>query len=242
MTLSESRFASCGTGIVVDQGGAMSITDTTFEACTQGLQVGTVAVPRSGDQSPFVDVTGSQFIDDTVGISMNGGTLSFTDSAITGGDASQSGIVVTSGTLTASDVAITGQAVSGVVAAMSNNDLFGVLDLTGLLIEGGQYGVLVRGAADGGSLRLTSSTVRDQTTAAVSFAIYSWVNHAITDSQLSVLSGFALEDVRIVPNTSTTFVTSTTLNGNTYTGEVQGPIAVPPDYRITNNQTIQFSP
>jgi hypothetical protein len=52
---------------------------------------------------------------------------------------------------------------------------------------------------------------------------------------LSVVSGFALDDVRDAALPANRFVQAfgTTLNGRSYDGQtVEGPASVPPDYRV----------
>ena len=61
-------------------------------------------------------------------------------------------------------------------------------------------------------------------------------------NQLSVVSGFALVDLRTDPSFRPTIdATGTTLNGNAYAGQlIQGPTALAPDYSIVADGSIQF--
>jgi hypothetical protein len=245
-TISDSRFSGCGTAILL-QAGELDLTGTTIEGCATGLQIGSGPLGEGGDWH----VASSQILDDTTGILLIGGGLLLEDTLIADDEAtvaaSERGVYVGSGDVLAIDVTIRGQDLAGIEAyrpsCCENTDRLAV-DLDGALIEGGQMGVQVHGTVDSGHLTMRSSIVRDQTVAAVSIAMEDGTLFDLSgDNQLSVVSGFALEDLRL--DNSLGFIVEAagiTLNGRSYAGQrVQGPASVPPDYRIVDDRgAIQF--
>ena len=134
---------------------------------------------------------------------------------------------------------IKGQALSGIEAFVSAAEPESArVTLADVLIEGGQYGVYLHGASQGGGLFMSSSVVRDQTVAAVSDGFGDEAGNNLGGAnQLSVVSGVALEDARIDPPVGAPIRASgITLNGRSYSGEVDGPAELLPDYRIIDDQ------
>jgi hypothetical protein len=245
VSVSRSRFSGCGTGIFADfglLGGDLRVENTTFEGCGRGMQI------NATESSPAAaTVTGSQFVDNTIGIGTSNATLSVTDTVIGDNEVtaapSEHGMLLGGRQLTATDVTITGQDVAGIEASMGGDDPVMSMELASVLIEGGQVGLRFDGFVDVGSLRMSSTIVRDQTVAAVSIGADDMgVIDLRGDNQLSVLSGFALEDARLSNITGSVIeAAGVTLNGNSYSGLVQGPASVPPDYRVVDFRgVIQF--
>jgi len=108
------------------------------------------------------------------------------------------------------------------------------LDIRDATIVGGRRGIYAHGFPDCGSLTLSSSILRDQTVASVTWDVHETCGVDLRGTnQLSVVSGYALEDLRNdVPFEASILANGITLNGRTYTGTVVGPADVPPDYRI----------
>jgi hypothetical protein len=158
--------------------------------------------------------------------------------------ASERGVVVENGRLELAFTTISGQNVAGVDAAVRGGDDARLDAVLGnLTIEGGQYGIRVHGPRQGGSLALLESTVRDQTVASVSFAVDGSFILAMDTFQiaLSVVSGFALEDLRQDADPENPIITvgdafPLLLNGRSYTelGLVSGPLEIAPDFRIVS--------
>jgi len=120
------------------------------------------------------------------------------------------------------------------------------VNLTEVLIEGGEYGVRLHGTPQGGQaggLVMRSTVVRGQTVAAVSSGFRGASSNDLDGTnQLSVSSGVALEDARIdPPRESPIRAVGITLNGTSFTGTVEGTTEVLPHYRIVDeNGAIQF--
>ena len=112
------------------------------------------------------------------------------------------------------------------------------------LIEGGEVGIDAQGVSAGVSLLLNESTVRDQTEAAVRIDVQddSFIN--LIDDELSVVSGYALDDAReeVWIGGETVGAEGTTLDGNAYDGQlIQGPVAIGADLRIVSVEAyVQF--
>lgn len=89
---------------------------------------------------------------------------------------------------------------------------------------------------------MTSSIVRNQTVAAVSYGFANAAYDFGGGNQLSVESGFALEDARVSPLfTEPIPAAGILLNGRPQSGLVRGPLEQPPDLRIDDPRSaIQF--
>jgi hypothetical protein len=255
LLVSRSRFTSCSTAIS-SSGREVVVTDSVIEGCEAGLRA--FGGFRSASQEVRVRVTRSEFVDNGLAIDLFNASAEVTASAIDDNEAtaatSQQGIQVCWGALTASDLTIAGQDVSGISGNgcdPGDDDVESILaiNLTRVLVEGGQFGIRTAGYADRGYLVMRSSIVRDQTVAALSIgqdADRYRTNYlsVAEDNELSVVSGYALEDAR-----SMTFEAvyiqagSVLLNGRTSTGVAEGPVDVPPDYRVLRpGSGIVFAP
>jgi hypothetical protein len=243
VSVTNSRFEACGTAI--NAGGVdMTLSDTVVEGC----EFGTRSRVLSDSRRPGLTIGDCEFIDNRVGISAAIGNASVTNTSISDNEAtaaaSEVGISIGITELAATDVTITGQDRIGVSGfASGGSDSHMGVDLTRLLVVGGERGVSLEGFVDAGHLRMSSSRIVDQTVAAVSVGL---VDLGVIDlrggNELSVLSGFALEDVRVTP-AAFVFIEAAgiLLNGRSYTGLVEGIASVPPDYRITDRSGgIQF--
>jgi hypothetical protein len=252
MSVTGSSFSSCWIGIEARGGSSdfannLVVTDSTFEGCDIGIWASTFRF-TFGTFPIGLTVTASEFIDNRVGIYLGYAQGFITDVDMIDDEAttltSETGIAVCSGDLTAANVTITDHDV-GVWAEGCGGefDASVQIELEGMLVERGRYGIATGGFTDDGHFILSGSTVRDQTAAAVSLGMVDVAYMTLTGgNQLSFLSGFALEDVREDP-VGGIYVDATgiLLNGNSYTGLVEGPVSVPPDYRVVSSSGgIQF--
>jgi hypothetical protein len=245
LSIADSRFASCGRGVRTEYGG-LAVADSTFEGCAFAIGAGT---GRHDPASQYMntEVVDCQFIDNEYGVLIYDGTASVTDTAFSDDETSAApagvGIFVGTGRVTATNVTMSGLDGAGVdvFGAGFDFDPYLNLEMTGVLIEGGAYGVRVDGYFDSGTVTLRSSTIRDQTAASFSIGALDVPYFDLSgDNQLSVTAGFALEDVRSENVIDPIQAAGLTLNGNTYAGAVEGPASVPPDYRIVERNVIQF--
>lgn len=255
LLVSRSHFTSCSTAIS-SSGREVVVTDSVIEGCEAGLRAS--GGPRSASQEIRVQVTRSEFVDNGVAIELFNASAEVTASAIYDNEAtaatSQQGIDVCWGALAASDLTIAGQDVSGISGNgcdPGDDDVESILaiSLTRVLVEGGQFGIRTAGYADRGILVMRSSIVRDQTVAALSIGqdadrFRTNFLSVAEDNQLSVVSGYALEDARSITFEAVYIQAgSVLLNGRTYTGVVEGPADVPPDYRVLRPDSgIVFAP
>jgi hypothetical protein len=163
--------------------------------------------------------------------------------------ATERGVLLENGDILVGFSTIRNQAVAGVEAAVRGAATGGRLQamIGHSLIEGGQYGVHFHGPGEPGWLFMSTSVVRDQTVAALSVNAPFITDLTICCNELSVSSGFALEDMRTQPGTDPIFAGgvepygTTLVNGTTFSGVVQGPVSLPPHYRIlSEGGAIQF--
>jgi len=227
-------------------GGRLQVTGTTFDGCSTG-----VALQSGGDGRVGLrgEITSSTFTDCETGLMLERGDLVIADTTIRGifPLASDRGVFVTGGDLEARGVTIAGHWRSGIEALLNSDDVLtaSTLTLADLTIEGGQYGVRLHGEAIRGGLRMSSSSVRDQTVAAVSLAIAGIDTYDLRGgNQLSVVSGVALDDAIVAPMFITPIeAAGIALNGRPMSdaGLQRGPIDRSPDFRIVDPQrSIQF--
>jgi hypothetical protein len=242
LDVSDSHFSNHGAGIRI-RAGRLRVRNTIFERGWTGVQL--VGV---GPGAVDAEISGGVFTDNGTGVAVRAGTLTMRDTRIVDDEstplASLQGIYIENGEVTATRVTISGQEQSGVEAFVFSSAV-GVVSLTDVLIEGGQYGVRFHGVPRGGRLFMRTTTVRDQTVAAVSNAFRgssSNSNDLNGSNQLSVVSGVALEDGRTEPRVGSPIrAVGITLNGRSYSGTVEGPAEVLPDYRIVaDNGAIRF--
>lgn len=236
VTLTDTDIVRCGTGVELQAATAV-VTGVTIDSCDTGLRL--IAL------SPWLEttvatVTASTLVDNTVGGLVANGALHVDDTMVYDDDAtaraSNDGFVVTDGVLDLDGVTITGMDRAGIEYS-SNSELAPVSELADTLIDGGPRGIYAAGGADCASLRMTTTTIQNQTLAAISWGIDDTCEVDLRGgNHLSVLSGYALEDVRPYPFPGANIkAAGLTLNGNTYTGFVSGPTDHPPDYRVTSS-------
>jgi hypothetical protein len=153
-------------------------------------------------------------------------------------------IRVENGSLSMTNAEIAGH-VTGVDIDTQATAGSGAVSLTMVTVMGGQVGIRVRAFDRGTNLQLISITSRDQTVAALEVDQLDFLDTA-GHSDLSVVSGFAIDDRRtvITPAGELMVVTATTLNGNSF-GEqlLQGPLSIGSDIRIASpDARWQFRP
>jgi len=244
--VADSVFTAAAIGIEAN-GGRVSIARTTFDRCFVG-----VFLDRGDGEPARAEILDSAFPDNQTGILLRAGRLAITGSSIEDTEApggSTRGIHIDGGgVLEATRVTIAGQEVSGIEAFVSRARVDSAsVTLRDVLIDGGQYGVRLRGSSEGGGLFMTSTTVRDQTVAAVSYGFARAVGYDFRGgNQLSAVSGgsaVALEDARVDPLFADPIpAAGIRLNGRSPpAGVVPGPTEQLPDYRIVDPRSaIEF--
>ena len=241
----DSTFTQGG-ACVRTTGGQFTVMNTRFESCSIGVLL------EKGDPSSEAvrgEILDSVFVDNQTGVKQRAGWLAVADTSIrqTAGSSGpfDRGIHINGGELEATRVTIAGHGAAGIEAFVSAAEVDSArVTLADVLVEGGQYGVYLHGSSEGGGLFMRSSIVRDQTVAAVSLGFARAVRHDLNgNNTLSVVSGVALDDARVDPIFRTIEAAGMTLNGKSYTGLVDGPAELLPDYRIVDDRgLIEFSP
>jgi hypothetical protein len=247
VVISNTTIRNCSEGIVVDvtrSGGAAraapQITASTIEHCELGIQIGRLPQTPNAEHLLSTFVQDVQLIDNAVGILIQDGESVITDTTIRDDETTPAtvttGIRVDNGSLSFLVGQITGHTEIGLdldnvaVAGRSN------VAISNVAIVGGEIGIRVRGFDRNTILTLVDATVRDQTLASLQFTgaeLFDTIGH----SRLSVLSGFAIDDLRtvITPIAAFVVVTGVTLNGNDYSDQLlQGPLSIGSDIRITS--------
>jgi hypothetical protein len=247
VVISNTTIRNCSEGIVVDvtrSGGAAraapQITASTIEHCELGIQIGRLPQTPNAEHLLSTFVQDVQLIDNAVGILIQDGESVITDTTIRDDETTPAtvttGIRVDNGSLSFLVGQITGHTEIGLdldnvaVAGRSN------VAISNVAIVGGEIGIRVRGFDRNTILTLVDATVRDQTLASLQFTgaeLFDTIGH----SRLSVLSGFAIDDLRtvITPIAAFVVVTGVTLNGNDYSDQLlQGPLSSGSDIRITS--------
>jgi hypothetical protein len=242
--VSDSSIAGCSTGLLTEDGFATLVGTTISDS---DIAIDISFTEGSFLEFPFslVELIGSSLVDNTIGARVQAGTLEVTDSDIVGDDStprpSEWGILMQWGLIETIGLTISGQERGGIEVTFDNPppNTFSKLELRDSVIDGGERGIYGHGPGFGMTLYLQSTIVRNQTVAALSWAIGQPSAVIISGTnQLSVLSGFALEDLRTDVSSFEGAIQAAglTLNGHTYSGLVEGPVSVPPDYRILSDE------
>lgn len=246
------RHCGSGDGIVArhnSNGPGVTISHTRVEDCDLGL----VLVPPDQRGLRIVaDISNSRFIDNRIGISAAGANTTIHDTVVRGHSAgprvSSVGVAVSSGNTTLSNVEITGQQDTGLgVFHILSDDEDALVFVSSVTIVGGHFGIDLSGIDN--QLTVRGSTVRGQTVASLAISNVDGRADLGTPSspgnnQLSVISGFVIDDTRSTESffSRYTFATGTTLNGVSFDGQtIDGPAELAPFYRIANfDAGIQF--
>jgi hypothetical protein len=247
-----SRFSDCGVAIdvattkIFPPFGHQSVADSTFEGCDTGMRLRFTVFPDERLISwPSATIENSEFIDVATGITASA-ELTVSNTVFSDNEAtetpSRTAIHISDGSLIATNVTITGHDIVGVAAVSPDPQQSMYVTLSEMFVEGGQRGIDFSGGIDSGSLSIQSSIVRDQTVSAVSVSSSDlFLIDLKGNNQLSVTAGFALEDRRAFNDSSDVIeAAGITLNGNSYSGLIEGPAEVPPDYWISASGVIQF--
>lgn len=244
----EGSIADCTTGVDIASG-TLVVIDSTVERCDVGLHVR--RTPAGGMPVRSV-IAENRLLDLRVGAHVEDGDFTLAGGIVADDETtpkeSERGVLVENGQVSVTFTTITGQSIAGVEAAVRGGSAGGELRamIGEIIIEGGQYGVLLRGPSEPGSFIVQGSAVlRDQTVASVSVGIAGPFTVGLSSdccgTELSIASGFALEDVRTEPGVTIAADPPIRLNGATFSGLVTGPAELPPYYRIaTEAGAIQF--
>jgi len=243
--ISNSRLSNCARGLFANAGD-IRISETTIDGCERGLEVGELP-----DESPGNDlritVSESRFVDNVVGIRIQDGSTSVIDTTFDDDEttprASRSAIDVDGhGSVRTLRTAIAGHDGPGIEATFFV-DRSGSVTVQETSIVGGPTGIsFVAPGDDFPSLSVRNSVIRDQTAASIrirggSQEIDLGTVSSPGGNQLSVASGVALDiDVDSFVDID---AHGTTLNGNSYDGQVfESPADRAPDFRYVNDDPI----
>jgi hypothetical protein len=238
-TVTDTSIAGCETGVRIYEA-ATTLDHVTIDSCDVGIQlVGGLPGP-----SPGAHVVAGDLVDNTTGVIVGEGHVTLEASTIRDDEttprACTTGVSLIDGDVYVYGGSITGQVAGIDVTIFASTDAMTDAVISDALIEGGEYGVRFYGYPDVATLAMHGSIVRDQTVAAVSWGINEGYAD-LTGNELSVVSGYALELVASDPRPGdVVYAGGTTLNGNSYSGLVVGPVDVAPDYRITADAQLQF--
>ena len=234
VNVSDSTFVSSS---IRTQGGRLDAEALSFVGGSGAIQLGQrldgeVAASGSVRNSTFADVAQAVVVRDGSIVMLNSQIRQSPEQTSTA-----PAVSVRGGSFEAVGVAIEGfreAAIEGLIEAPTRS---GQVHLTDVTILGGTYGIRLRGIANGGGLVMRSSSIRDQTTAAVSTEWNNASFHNLSGTnELSVLSGVALEDLRPNPMPFAIRAGGITLNGRTYAGRIRGSIDESPDFRILSER------
>ncbi len=212
--------AADGSTIISGQGFFEGFLLTGAAADTTTIRKLTFALPRSDSSVTFSNLQGQLVVEDVIdagGFIVFAAQSTFTRHTAAGRAVSEAAIRIVSGQAQVSDAQI----------------------------QGGAVGIGFSGSA----LTVRRTTVSGQDDAAVRLtgadaSVDLGTAMSTGSNALSVTSGFALDDARTAPSmtSGTIRAVGTTLNGNSYTGQlITGPATLSPDYRISSaNAAIQF--
>jgi hypothetical protein len=245
--ITRTAIRHCGSGraIELSSSGGASIDGVLDEDCDIGVS--------AQGPGPFgnisVGITDSQFIANRVGIVANRASTTVRDTVIRG-DASvrpgQVGVNAGSGSTSLANVEITGVDVGLTVSHSSSDGHDALVNANGLEIVGGVIGISFPGIDN--QLTVRNSIIRDQTQASLAVSNVDGrtdLGDAFSpgNNQLSVISGFAIDDSRFT-ETFGRFIRAvgTTLNGVSFASQtIAGPAELAPFYRFQHNGSgIQF--
>jgi hypothetical protein len=244
ITNSTIRHCGSASGIVArgdSNGGFVKIDHTVVEDCDVGIAfIGPGGFGRVGGT-----ISNSQLLDNGVGISGAFATIGVSSTVIAGNDAtprvSSMGISLGSGFADLAGIEITGQQDIGLsIYHGSSDDQDAVVFAESLQITGGQFGIAFGGIDN--NLSVHNSIIRDQTIASVAIGSLDG-SIVISNNQLSVISGFCIDDSRFTESGLSHFMHAdgTTLNGVSFDGQsIEGPTELAPFYRIASDSGIQF--
>lgn len=228
------------------------------EHCQRGIVIGPQPAPYDSPPSDLGQYQMSllELLDNVVGLDVQVGQSTLYDPVIRGDDftaqVSTHAITISHGDVSLVGGKLTGSKVGIEAVTTSSGGWFEPhtqLVLDGTEIVGGEAGVSFSGFDGGSDLRMRRCVVRDQTVVGVRVSGYE--SHFdlgtagdLGQNQLSVVSGFALEDARTdaLPLWPYTDAAGTTLNGHSYAGQlILGPAQQGTDYRIVDGDgAIQF--
>jgi hypothetical protein len=248
--ITQTTIRHCGPGGAIElspssSGGAgASIDGVLVEDCDVGVSAQGVPFGDIG-----VEITNSQFIAIRTAVVANHASTTIRDTVIRG-DASvrapQSGVGLGSGLSFLSNVEITGMNGGLGIFHGSSDNHEALVHASGLEIVGGLVGISIGGIDN--QLTVRNSIVRDQTVASLLVSNVDGVTNFGTASdpgnnQLSVISGFAIDDFRFTESSGRNIrAVGTTLNGVSFAGQtISGPAELAPFYRFAHGGSgIQF--
>jgi hypothetical protein len=238
--LSNIEIQNCAEGAILTGTDAIEISGLTVKHCGLGLRLG--GLPPAHPDEPsrlFALLTGVHLTDNAAGIVVQDGHLlsdgMVIDDDVTTPLAPTTAVRVENGSLSMANTEITGHAIGFDIDTQSAAGS-GAITLNTATIVGGQVGIRVRAFDRGTNLQLITITGRDQTVAGLEVDQLDFLDTA-GHSDLSVSSGFAIDDRRtvITPAGSSMVVTAMTLNGHSFGDQrLQGPVSIGSDIRITS--------
>jgi hypothetical protein len=248
----DSTVRHCGDGIGIrvsasplpSGNSALLLSNVLVEDCRLGVAL---VGPPGASNGLSADIRSSELIDNQSGIEMSGGRVFIQNTLIRDNESttrpSLIGISQASGELSVLDIEITGQEHVGIATENSSNNFNATLIANGVVITGGRIGIEFAGINN--VFFLHNSVVRDQTAASLLISsLDSFINVGeLADpgnNALSVISGFAIDDVRNGTQSFSRYIQAlgTTLNGVSFDGQtIEGPAELPPHYRISDDDS-----
>jgi hypothetical protein len=230
--------------------GDVTVTDTTVTGChVVAVGIGTLPDLVVEPPPPTVRMSRVTLSDNAEGIVVARATVTLDRVAIVDdplvSETGQVGIRMNGGDVTMNRGRITGQQMHGVLVMTTTSQLPASLVLDGVVITRGQVGVEVNGWDEQTSFVMRRSTVRGQRAAVRLRGDRTRFDLGTPGSPglnaLSVGRGFALDDARPDPAPDPVPAAGTTLNGNSYAGQlIQGPVVIGTDLRIAGDGAVQF--
>ena len=198
LSMADTELSRCRNGIALPSGDALLV-DVTITESEVGLLLGFSSQVPS--QMPGASLTRVEMVDVGAGILQGRAQVGLTDVEIRGSSVApgtaETGLTIFNGDTIVTRLLVTGMSRHGIELYPSGDpdeDERAFLVVTDSVIAGGEVGVDVAGI-DRQVLSMLGTTVRDQTTAAVRIDGSDASSWSIRDSELSVVSGYALDDV-----------------------------------------------
>ena len=250
VTVTDSTIqCTSGTGILAHDGGQVALDGVTIMDCATGLWA-----EGSPTTSAGASVTDCDFVDNFIGIRATFARASISGTTIRDDEtttiASSIGVWADAGTVDITTTTISDQDSTGLLVTSPNpNDAIhsSQVIVNGVEIVRGRVGLECDNLDNHVTLR--NSTIRDQTSAAISW----WALDSRGDfgqagdpghNVLSVVSGFVLDDHRSTESLFYRYLyaNGTTLNGVSFDGQtIEGPAELAPYYRSSSGDSgLQF--
>lgn len=238
------------------EAGSGTVERVEISRCARGVQINR---RNPFYRTPVLELKDLELVDNGVGLAVSSGEITVRNLEVRGDPVappvSEYGVAFGGHSMSLLGGEIRGQTVAGISQSTSspggqNPDPVAYLFVDQYEIIGGPIGVEFSPYDGGTDIKIRRSEIRDQTVASVRVdGEESTIDLGTVEepggNQLSVVSGFAIDDLRTTTEFTPSFYLDahgTTLNGLGYDGNViDGPALISPDFRIpTWNSGIRF--